>query len=307
LINLPLGSIDRITVERGGSLSEVALTGQVGETLRWRMVRPVQGPADAGSLARLEPLLARLRAEGLVTESTGDLETYGLPHPVMSLRWRSREPGTALGKAIPAGSNYSLLVGALVPDSLGSRYAKLGNDISPLVFTLSPEALGILGAELHSHTVLSFPESQVVRVVLRWPTQSVTYTRREKPFIARADWTLTAGSSVPGVTPDRVDALVKMLATLTTQRFVQYTGGFPRKFGLSEPQLRVEIELSGGLGTRLLRIGARGPEGTWLATSETGDSGAVVLLPMLSWTPWVTPPAAGSELPANVFAPDGDK
>jgi hypothetical protein len=305
LLSLPLGSIDQITVRHGESTVELALAGGPGDPVRWRMVNPVQAPADAASLVRLEPLLTRLRAENLVTDAAKDLKAYGLDAPTMTLRWRSREKGAAAGRAVPAGASYSLLLGAFVPDSLGSRYAKFGDDLSPLVFTVSPEALAILGAELHSHTVLAFPEGQVARVILSRAGTSLTYARQEKPFAPRADWTLETGAPAPGMTSERVDALVKMLSNLTTQRFVQYSGPIPRKYGLAEPQLRVEVELSGGLGTRVLRLGSRGPESTWLATAETGDSGAVVLLPMMSWTLWLSPPAPGGELPANVFAPEG--
>lgn len=306
MMSLPLNAIDRIEVDAGGRKSVVeSAPGASDPRTRWRMRAPVEAAADAASVARLEPLLSRLRVERMIEEKASDLKAYGLDHPDLTVTWKAHEAGVAGGKTVPPGGTYSLLVGAVVPDTLGSRFAKLGDDLSTAIFTLSPEALGILGAELHTHTLLTFPENQATQVQLRWPANTLSVSKEERPFVNQADWALTPGSAPARVDSQKINELVKALSNLNAGRFVQYTGTFPSEYGLSEPQFRAEVHLAGGQGTRVFRIGAKGPEGTFYATVETGDSGAVVVVPANAWLYWVTPPAEKAELPPNVFTPAG--
>ena len=65
--------------------------------------------------------------------------------------------------------------------------------------------------------------------------------------------------------------MLEALSSLNADRFVQYQGDLVRAFRLDPPALAIEIELEGGLGTRTLRLGARGPEPeTRFATTEPG-------------------------------------
>jgi hypothetical protein len=303
LMNIPMGTINDIVVERAGRKVEIVSAGGSTDRSAWRMILPVEAPADAPSVARLEPLLARMRAESLVAEAPADLKAYGLDQPEMIVSWKAGNAGTAVSQPVPAGGTYAVMVGRMVPDTRGSHFAKLGGDLSSLVFTLSPEALGILGVELHAHAVLSFPENQVVRVVLGWPGKSCAFRRHERPFASESDWEPEPGSEACGLDGQRVDALVKAVANLSTPRFAQYTGSFPSSAGLTKPRFRIEVQLSGGLDTRVLRIGEFGPEQACYATAETGDSGSVALLPASAWAIWINQPSNVDGLPANVFAP----
>jgi hypothetical protein len=304
MMNLPLNTLDRIEVEARGQKTVVeAAPGTNDPRTRWRMKEPVDAPADGASLARLEPLLSRLRAETMIAEKADDLSAYGLDHPDFKVTWKSHEAGLAGSKSLPAGATCSLILGAMVPDTRGSRYAKLADDLSTAIFTLSPEALAILGAELHSHALLTFPESQANKLDLRWPAKRVALVKEERPFVTLADWKPAPGSDPAPVDNQKINELIKALSSLNTPRFVQYSGTFPSEYGLGEPRFRVEVHLSGGQGTRVFRIGANAPDGTYYATVETGDSGAVALVPMAAWSHWVEPQQATSELPANVFTP----
>jgi hypothetical protein len=293
LMNLPPDQIERITVERNGETFELESSGKPRDYGHWKLTKPVVAPADAEAAARLDLLISHLRAESLVAERpSSDLTEYGLDRPTAKVSWHKR--GTADGP-------NELLVGGNVADSPGSCYALLGGGASP-VFTLSAAAAGIVRAELHDRKVVTFPEDQARRLVLRWPDRTVAAVREERPFAGEPDWKTDQPGF--GLDSQRLKTLVHALAALTTPRFAQYRGRFPAQSGLGRPRLVIEVELAGGLGTRQLRMGDAEASGFRHATTESGDSGAVVLLPDQFWAPWVRLHGEREELPANVFAPE---
>jgi hypothetical protein len=293
-----------LTLVRGGRTIELAAPATGGENFRqWRMTAPVRAPVEGEVVGRIVGLLSGLRAESLVRESAGDLKTFGLDAPVLSVSWKLRPggPASASSEEGTVGDEGTLRVGAEVPGHAGSRYAQVAGQST--IFTLGPRWLEILEAEPRDHTVFRFALPQVTRLILRGPGRTVALARQPKSLGGAEAWVPEPGSDATGIDLPGIEPLLTMLSALKTTRFLQYEGPFPAEAGLDAPALTVEVELSGGFGTRQLRLGRPGPEASRYATADPGRTGAVFLQPMLTWERWVR--ALGgpaSELPADPFA-----
>ncbi len=110
---------------------------------------------------------------------------------------------------------------------------------------------------------------------------------------------------ITGFDLSRLPSLVESLANLRTQEFVQYRGIFPTNFGLDHPRLTIQVQLSGSLGAKELRIGNQLPEGPLYATTETGSAGEVLTLAGPAWVELARVSKSPlPELPQNVFTPE---
>ncbi len=299
IMGLTLGSIGRIHVEHEGKAVTVAAGPNPRDYEHWTMTEPVRASVDAQNVARIDLLLSRLRAENLVAQETDDRARYGLESPWLTATWTTLSPDGTL-----SDKPGTLRVGAEVPDSAGSRYAKV--DGQPTVFTLAPQAQAILNGELHARGIFRFPINQVTRIVLRYPDRSLSFAREARAFEVASDWIPEEGTDAEASSSARLNSLIQALANLTTPKFEQYVGSFPSESGLNEPALVIEVHLSGGQGTRMVRIGS--PTETpnvRLATADTGDSGAIFHLPPGPWMSWLPPAETSTDgaLPEDVFAP----
>ena len=265
--------------------------------LDWRMTEPSPAPADPQAIARLAVLLSGLRAESLVAESAPDPKAYGLDDPTLAIAWTLRP--AAIRKGTPA--TRVLAVGGEVPGRKGVRYARISGD--PLIFTLAPQAVDILRAELRDRRVLEFPAEKASRIVLRWPGRSITLDRDP----SSTSWEPGPGADLSGFDLARVTPLIQALSRLNALRFAQYEGPFPADSGLSPPAFTAQITLEGDPTPRVLHLGAGTPglvAGRFATTSTStsaGGSGLIAVLPDVGWSTWITPPGRADELPEDVF------
>src|SRR5205814_1214109 len=107
-------------------------------------------------------------------------------------------------------------------------------------------------------------------------------------FGGGAAWEPEPGTDAAGPDSARVDSLIATLSTLKTPRYTQYEGPFPDASGLAAPAFSVEVQLTGGSGTRQLRVGRPTPlGGDRFATAEVGPAGSAFLLPASAWEAWI--------------------
>ncbi|HEV3166243.1 MAG TPA: DUF4340 domain-containing protein [Isosphaeraceae bacterium] len=297
--------ITKFSVDRDGTTFAVESGVVPSEYSKWRMTKPAAGSADAEVVARLVVLLARVRAETLVTEKPESYSDYGLDSPALTVNWTVRPPALPRGVKAPSVATtfteWTLHVGKEVPGKRGSRYARLSGN--PAVFTISPLAFQYLSSELRDRRVFKFKPEQATRVEIQWPGLTVAYARTPATGGAIPGWTAEPGTDPSVVNTERITSLVTVLSALNAARFTQYEGPFPAQTGLTPPQATIEILLSGEEKPRQLHIGNAGPEGMRSATTAPGSEGPVILLVDTYWASWATPPAGHGELPENVFAP----
>ena len=259
-----------------------------GNPNRWRLEVPTEAPADPETVGRALLQLSNLRAETLVSDRPASDEKYGLDTPTLVVKWKLRDEFAPPPRRTVDGEEVTLSVGAETAGGKRSRYARVSS--SPIVFTIGPEVAAIFQAEWRERTVFTLDPKSTARVTLRWPGLTLNARPVADAKGAEPDWTLA--DPPPGLKFDQTQLkpLVKTLAHLTTFRFAQHAGPIPAEAALFPARLEVEAEPTGRDPARVLRIGRTTPDGYIFATTESGPSGAVFLLPLSNWAPWVKPP-----------------
>lgn len=282
----------KLTVERGATGVTVEPAGTKGPANEWVMVAPVRAKADTRAVTALLMALAGLRAESWESDHVGDGKAFGLDTPAYRVKW---------ALVANPGEEKVLRVGKPKPDS-GSIYANVEGD--ERVFALNPTAMIPFEAELHDKTVLSFKAENAERIVLRWPSRTVTLNKYPRPGASTPEWQPAIGFDTPGVDLARVGALVAAMGSMKTPKFLQYDGPLPATAGLDSPTLSVRVKIAGEPEERTLRIGQHLSGETYAATTAAGDSGPVFILPVVApWKDLMNAPSQPGDLPADVFTP----
>src|SRR5262249_8848997 len=145
-----------------------------GEPNRWRMIQPIDAPADTRSVTQAIAFLARVRADTLISDSPESGKQFGLDHPLIEIGWKTdREHRLRIGANVPRNSVY---------------YAKVLDQ--PYVFTLKAEVLKPFEAEFRDHVVMTFPLAKAEQVVLTWgwPKRTVAIRHRTPAAKGQAEW-----------------------------------------------------------------------------------------------------------------------
>ena len=207
----------------------------------WKVTQPLSADADHDALEALFNSLARLRADELVTEkpSAEQLKTFGLDKPVA--RWQFLS-----GDAV----KLDLLVGQTAKGA-PRRYARIeGND---LVFLLDPKLSEQLVAEYRPRTVFkdNIDPAQI---------EAVKFGYRKDAFeLKKVDgaWQVVGKPDVK-LDDKAVSDCLSALRDLKRERYVKDAGAQLKLYGLSPPELALEVMTPSGKHT--LYLG--GQEGT---------------------------------------------
>lgn len=296
--------IEKLTIIRGSKDVDKAVVlaaPRDGDPRRWRLEVPVEAPADAETVGRALLTLANLRAETLVSDRPESDEKYGLDKPPLVVKWKLRDALLPPPRETIKGEEVTLFVGSEAPGGKKPRYARLSN--GPIVFTLAAEVVALLEAEWRERSVFALDPRSTERVTFRWP--SLTLNARPVADAKGSDpeWTLADPPRGLKFDAAQIKPLVQTLAHLSTFRFAQHTGPIPPETGLFPARLEVEAQPAGPTPPRILRVGRMTPDGYIYATTEPGPKGAVFLLPLSNWAPWlrvppIEAPAAKAEAPA---------
>ncbi len=158
--------IKKLTIHRGDRVDEL-VPDRTGKPNTWRMLRPVEAPADAGTITQVLTALCSLRSEDFAASEVGDGKEFGLDHPSMRIDWESQGPHwLKIGRQIPRSSHFFA-----------------ATDGQPTVFTLSSQTVRLLDGEYHDHRVMSFPMGRARRLVLRFqgaPSPCIIGRRRRE-------------------------------------------------------------------------------------------------------------------------------
>jgi len=280
--------IRKLIITRVGRTDEL-VPSEAGEPNHWRMLRPIDAPADTQSVTQAISVLANLRADDFVADLQASAPGYGLDRPLLEVSWESDRA-------------HHLKVGAQVRRT-AAYYAAV--DGQPFVFTLKAEILKPFEAEFRDHLVMSFPLAKAERILLHWgwPRRTVAIRRRAPTAKGQPEWVDEPGSDARGIDLSRATALVSALSHLETIRYAQYSGDIQPFTGLTRPRLTVEVKLGPDAPPRMLRIGDSTHDGLVFAAEGRAPAGPVFLLPALSWNALIESGERFDPLPENVFAP----
>lgn len=301
--------VRRLTVDRGRGRVSVEAPGSGARGLSWRMVEPVEAAADDQSITALLTTLSNLHAESWESDQVGDGKAFGLDSPRIRVTWTlssalRAEPGKlGLGSSAPEAPGVApsgtLRLGRQKPGSLSS-YANIEGD--PRVFTLGPTLVLPFEGELRNKTVLTLAVKALERIVLRWPTRTLTLVKQVNAS-GEPDWRPEPGYDASGFEVIKLREMAAGLARLQTPRYLQHTGPIAAEAGFNPPRLAAEFHTASDSRPRVLEIGASLPGVGFAAKTDPGAQGAVFVLPTSeAWEALVKTPRRHDDLPDDVFA-----
>jgi hypothetical protein len=292
--------IDRLIVDRPGRSVTLQAPGSGTRATSWRMVAPVDTPADETAVTTLLVALSSLRAESWESESIANPAAYGFDRPSLRIRWMPRSGGTS--GTPDASLSQTLRIGRAKPKSR-AFYANIEGQST--VFALGPAEVIALDAELRDRRVLRYEPDRVRRVLLEWPGRTIAL----EPLAAEATggrrtWRAEGVYEPGGFDPTPIGELVDSLAKLQTNRYLQHEGPISPFFGFDPPRLTITLTLADDATPRVLRVGTPLTTAQSAATTGDGRNGAVFVLPTTeTWDRLIREPGRPGGLPDDVFVP----
>jgi len=213
----------------------------------WRLVKPVDAPADDGAVRSLLTTLTDTQVQKTLDEAPSDLAPFGLdrPSPLVTLAVASgtAPPAIAIGKNAPIG---------------GKTYVRKGEEpkiyltATSLTFSLNKQP-----KDLRDKEVMHFQDDEVQRV-------DITHEDGKTTSLVRKDkdaWTVEPGDHPADATEAR-----SYLSSLRATRAVDFPDDAPAdlaKYGLVKPRLAITVATGkDGAETQTLLIGGETTQGT---------------------------------------------
>jgi len=194
----------------------------------WRIVKPVQTPADNSIADGIANAIAGLQVVDTVDENPADLANFGLETPATSVIVTTTDkrvlPGIMVGSDTPVGNNSYI--------KTTDKPAVL---LIPAGFTV---AAGRTLKELRSHVLVGLTADQMNRVAVTHPDGSVIEVARKGD-----DWMITKPRE-HSADKAAVQQLLDVIAGARVAEFIEDNPQDLEKFGLAKPALQFEV--SGG-------------------------------------------------------------
>jgi Domain of unknown function (DUF4340) len=194
----------------------------------WRIVKPVQTPADNSIADGIANAISGLQVVDTVDENPADLANFGLENPANTVIVTTTDkrilPGIMVGSDTPVGNNSYI--------KTTDKPAVL---LIPAGFTV---AAGRTLKELRSHVLVGLTADQMNRVAVSHPDGSVIEVARKGD-----DWMITKPREYPA-DKAAVQQLLDVIVGARVAEFIEDNPQDLQKFGLARPALQFEV--SGG-------------------------------------------------------------
>ena len=198
---------------------------------RWRVVEPIDAPADQQVIEGMASTLVALSSEGVI-EQPQPASVYGLDDPTRALRFR-------LG-----GEERVLRVGAKTPVGPNSYVADASSERVFIVSTWKINSLSQSLLDIRDRRVLPFDPGAVVRLTVSWPGAGVTLERTavgDDDAQGEGRWRVVAPEAWRADDP-AVDTLLSDLSFLRAESFVDEAID-EVEAGLADPVFEVSLAL----------------------------------------------------------------
>ena len=234
----------------------------------WRLVKPVDAPADDTTVKSLVNTLADAEVQRTLDEAPQDPAAFGLdkPSPLVKLSVKSgaEPPPIAVGKNTAIGAKSYVRKG---------DEPKLYLTTSSLQYGLNKQA-----KDLRDKQLVTFLDDDVQRVDIASGGQTTTLARKGKD-----GWVVQ-----PGDQPADPTEVRSYLSTLRSTRATDFPDDAPAdlgKYGLDQPRLTVTLATGkDGTETQTLILGAEGTQGTQkLVYAKRGSQPTIYAVG--DWTP----------------------
>lgn len=244
-------------VEVGAELGKVVVVRDGAEGV-WRVIAPVEAPADQERIAALLQELPQLIGDKFVDQPE-DLSDYGLIPGWARLTVAGETDATA----------ESLVLGAADLAGGGGLFVKRADHAA--VCVLDPYFVNFLPLS-RTH----FRDARLITRPVRG-LNALRYVSRDDEFILQKD--PAAGWRLVSPQADQTDqaAVSTLIGELVRMTALDFPPGAPEDYGLSDPEITLWLGFEGETDTVQIRIGP-GQDGQD-ASFATQDTGAVVMLP----------------------------
>src|ERR1039457_374827 len=207
LLSIPDDQFQEIKIQK--------VTGEVldlkRESGKWRMIAPLELPADQDAAGSMMSALADLNADKVVEEKAVDLKQYGLDRPTLDVQIVRKD-----------GKSNHLLLGDDTLNGSGA-YAKLANDAKVVtVGSFTKTSLDKRPDDLRDKRLLTFDSEKLSRVELTAKGPAIEFGKNGqnewqivKPRPSRAD-----GSAVDGLVAKLKDAKMDLSEAEAAKKFV---------------------------------------------------------------------------------------
>lgn len=209
---------------------------------RWRLVQPLQAPADAAAIAGLLGALGAADIQRALEKKPApeDLKNFGLTPPAAKVSLTLKN-----GLTLP-----QLLVGGKAPMG-DSAYVQRGGD--PGVYLTGGALAAALEKEpndFRDRTILQLPAEPAARLEIQTAGKILALAKDDKE-----QWTLA-----PAGRPAKADAVYKYIGALTTLRARAFIDDRvdPKRYGLDRPAVRISLGAKDGKGLAAIEAGQAG-------------------------------------------------
>jgi hypothetical protein len=243
--------VDKVVVE--GGAAPVELSRVAGE---WKLARPIQAPADYGSVEGLIGRVQSAQMKAITAQEAADLKPYGLDKPAASVTF-------GLGS-----SQATLLIGAKA--DAGTVYAR---DASrPLVFTVDSTLLDDVKKpvdDLRRKDLFEFRAFNATSVQVTRGAETLIFEKTKGDGKDAVDKWRETKPAAKDLDAAAFDALLTKLTNLRAQSFVE--AGGKTKTGLESPVVVVTVRFDEGKKEEKVSFGRAGTE---VFAAMTGQPGA---------------------------------
>jgi hypothetical protein len=243
--------VDRLEIQHDTTAAALVRAGN-----EWKIERPVQAPADYGTVEGLIGRVQTAQMKGITAQEAADLKAYGLDKPVATFT-------AGLGS-----SRATLLIGG--PAETGAVYAK---DASrPMIFTVESSLLDELkkpADDLRRKDLFEFRPFSATAIEIAREKETFAFEKTKGPGKdAEEKWRQTKPAA-RDVDSSAMETLLSKLSNLRAQSFVE-TG--PKvKTGLESPAMVVSVKLDSGNKSERVSFGRAGNDAF---ASPAGQPGA---------------------------------
>lgn len=227
-----------------GTVTEMERTGDA-----WRIVAPIDAPADDADASSIASALAALEVRRVVEEGEEgpvDLEPFGLDEPLLDV-------GFSLADS---EAPRRLLLGDQTPTG-ADRYAKLDDsDRVLLVAGYLDTTFDKTTFDLRDKTILEFDRDDLDGLEITGGDRAIRFVKDGDDWRLAEPWTAGADFGV-------VEGLIGSLGSGRMRSVENEDTGDLEPFGLGDPAFSVAV--SAGSSTATLHVGGETPDGDYFA------------------------------------------
>jgi hypothetical protein len=281
-------SIDRVVLvkpaEKDGGVSEEIVLVKTGDEA-WSLKKPTEAKANASNVKSLLENLSKLSLSELISPSKDEYSQWGV------------SDDKALHASFFKGeeSVFDVYFG-----ENGSRgqMTRLGNQDG--VYAIKGFSKWLYERDAkgwRDKSMLKFDDKEVVRVEIKNPNGTFTFDKAGESWTGKHGKQAASAKPIEKFQASKVDDLLRAYKALSAMDFGD--GKQPGEVGLSEPHATVTIELKGGTGLHVLKLGAVAEGSNRWAMTNGSDQ----IYTISSWSAdWATADASKFQVAETVEA-----